>query len=182
MIDDFTDVNEGEKELIKMWNLHVMKNGYVGDCQLPIACDMFVTAKGKEIIEKNLFRNFVLHLCSLFDYGLISPEIIYKSIQKLKNILSSYQEGQKIISKRREDQLQYWLSTGKQRNETQTQISTRQQITATKNDNTTPEKNSKKSPNLKRRASSTSPASTKDQKVERVSKRRLSVVQGKLNF
>lgn len=76
MIDDLTDVNEGEKELIKMWNLHVMKNGYVGDCQLPIACAMFITAKGKEIIEKNLYRNFVLHLCSLFDYGLISPDII----------------------------------------------------------------------------------------------------------
>jgi polycomb protein SUZ12 len=28
MIDDFTDVNEGEKELMKMWNLHVMKHGW----------------------------------------------------------------------------------------------------------------------------------------------------------
>lgn len=25
MIDEFTDVNEGEKELMKLWNLHVMK-------------------------------------------------------------------------------------------------------------------------------------------------------------
>lgn len=25
MIDEFSDVNEGEKELMKMWNLHVMK-------------------------------------------------------------------------------------------------------------------------------------------------------------
>ncbi len=24
LIDDFTDVNEGEKELMKMWNLHIM--------------------------------------------------------------------------------------------------------------------------------------------------------------
>lgn len=29
MIDDFTDVNDGEKELMKMWNLHVMKHGYM---------------------------------------------------------------------------------------------------------------------------------------------------------
>jgi polycomb protein SUZ12 len=29
MIDEFTDVNEGEKELMKMWNLHVMKHGLV---------------------------------------------------------------------------------------------------------------------------------------------------------
>lgn len=27
MIDEFTDVNDGEKELFKMWNLHVMKYG-----------------------------------------------------------------------------------------------------------------------------------------------------------
>jgi len=27
MIDEFTDVNEGEKELMKMWNLHVMRHG-----------------------------------------------------------------------------------------------------------------------------------------------------------
>ena len=25
MIDDFSDVNEGEKEVMKLWNLHVMK-------------------------------------------------------------------------------------------------------------------------------------------------------------
>jgi len=29
MIDDFTDVNDGEKELMKMWNLHIMKYGCV---------------------------------------------------------------------------------------------------------------------------------------------------------
>ena len=26
MIDEFTDVNDGEKELMKLWNLHMMKN------------------------------------------------------------------------------------------------------------------------------------------------------------
>jgi polycomb protein SUZ12 len=29
MIDEFSDVNEGEKELMKMWNLHVLKHKYV---------------------------------------------------------------------------------------------------------------------------------------------------------
>lgn len=28
-IEDFMDVNEGEKEIMKLWNLHVMKRGYV---------------------------------------------------------------------------------------------------------------------------------------------------------
>ena len=29
MIDEFTDVNEGEKEFMKMWNLHVQHYTYV---------------------------------------------------------------------------------------------------------------------------------------------------------
>lgn len=112
MIDEFSDVNEGEKELMKLWNLHVMKNGYVGDCQLALACDMFLDSKGREIIQKNLYRNFILHMCSLFDYGLVSPETLYKTIQKLQGILSKYPEGQKLISESRENQLDFWLKVG----------------------------------------------------------------------
>jgi len=84
MIDEFTDVNEGEKELMKMWNLHVLKHNYVGDCQIPLACEKFVEYQGKELIRKNLYRNFVLHLTNLFDFGLLSPHGIYVTIQKLQ--------------------------------------------------------------------------------------------------
>lgn len=99
LIDEFSDVNEGEKELMKLWNLYVMKNGYVGDCQLPLVCDMFLKEKGREIIQKNLYRNFVLHMCSLFDYGLISPEVLYNSIKKLQGIISKYPESEQYIKK-----------------------------------------------------------------------------------
>lgn len=112
MIDEFTDVNEGEKELMKLWNLHVMKHGYVGDCQLPLACEMFLDANGHEIIRKNIYRNFILHMCSLFDYGLVSPETVYKTVQKLQGILSKYREGQELMKKQRENQLKYWLEVG----------------------------------------------------------------------
>ena len=30
MIDEFTDVNKGEKEMMKLWNLFAMERGYVG--------------------------------------------------------------------------------------------------------------------------------------------------------
>ncbi|XP_039967024.1 polycomb protein Su(z)12 isoform X3 [Bactrocera neohumeralis] len=112
MIDEFSDVNEGEKELMKLWNLHVMKHGYVGDCQLPLACEMFLDSNGYEIIRKNLYRNFILHMCSLFDYGLVSPETVYKTVQKLQGMLSKYPEGQELMSKQREAQLKYWLDVG----------------------------------------------------------------------
>ena len=32
--------NEREKELMKMWNLDVMKCGFVGDCQIPLTCQV----------------------------------------------------------------------------------------------------------------------------------------------
>lgn len=87
MIDEFTDVNEGEKELMKMWNLHVMKHGYVGDCQISLACTMFVQEKGPQLLLNNLYRNFLLHLCSLFDFGLISPGCLYGCILRLQRLV-----------------------------------------------------------------------------------------------
>lgn len=112
MIDEFTDVNEGEKELMKMWNLHMMRKGYVGDIQIPLACDMFLNEHGRELLTKNLYNNFVLHLCNLFDYGLLSADILYKTVQKMHRILVAYKDGRDIIIKRREHQREYWSRIG----------------------------------------------------------------------
>lgn len=84
MIDEFTDVNEGEKELMKMWNLHIMKYGFVGDCQVALACNMFVEQKGRELIQRNLYRNFVLHMCNLLDFGLVSASVVYTTVRRLQ--------------------------------------------------------------------------------------------------
>lgn len=56
---------------------------FVGDCQISLACDLFLVEKGKELFEKKLFRNYVVHLNSLFNYGLISPSTIDENIQKM---------------------------------------------------------------------------------------------------
>jgi len=83
MIDEFTDVNEGEKEIMKMWNLHIMKFGFIGDCQISEACRLFVQENGRVIKEKNLRSNFLLHLMSLYDYGLIDATQKAGIIRKL---------------------------------------------------------------------------------------------------
>ncbi|KAG8177637.1 hypothetical protein JTE90_019663 [Oedothorax gibbosus] len=88
MIDEFTDVNEGEKELMKMWNLHIMKYGFVGDCQIPLACSMFIEEYGRHILSQRLYRNFLLHMCNLFDYGLISASVVYHTMHQLHEIRS----------------------------------------------------------------------------------------------
>ncbi|KAK7867008.1 hypothetical protein R5R35_006872 [Gryllus longicercus] len=108
MIDDFTDVNEGEKELMKMWNLHVMKHGYVGDCQIPLACTMFLESKGKELLMKNLYRNFVLHVCSLFDFGLVSPVTLYNTIQKLQDLITDNADVRDVLHESWKKQKDSW--------------------------------------------------------------------------
>ncbi|CAG2162128.1 unnamed protein product [Oppiella nova] len=83
MIDEFTDVNEGEKEVMKMWNLHIMSNGFVGDCQIQLACTMFVEQKGDELIAKNLYKNFVLHLNNLCDFGILNAASFAEIVKTL---------------------------------------------------------------------------------------------------
>lgn len=71
-LDEFMDVNEGEKEMFVLWNLYVMKNNFIGDCKIPEACSAFVDIHGAEILQKNLYRNFMLHLCNLSDNELLT--------------------------------------------------------------------------------------------------------------
>lgn len=84
LLEDFTDVNEGEKEMLKMWNLHVMKHNFVGDSMMPLACEMFVDSRGDEILSKNLYRNFLLHLTNLHDFGMLSAGQMNSIIQRLQ--------------------------------------------------------------------------------------------------
>uniref|UniRef100_A0A9J7ZF70 SUZ12 polycomb repressive complex 2 subunit a n=2 Tax=Cyprinus carpio TaxID=7962 RepID=A0A9J7ZF70_CYPCA len=83
-IDEFTDVNEGEKEVMKLWNLHVMKNGFIADNQMNQACLLFVEQHITTIIEKNLCQNILLHLVSMHDFGLVNTATIDKAMAHLK--------------------------------------------------------------------------------------------------
>lgn len=87
MIDEFTDVNEGEKEILKLWNLHVMKNHkYKGDHIMRQACLDFVELEGPTILSKNLTKNFTLHLANLFDFGLIGSGDLLECVRKLRQL------------------------------------------------------------------------------------------------
>jgi len=100
MIDEFTDVNEGEKEVMKMWNLHVMRFNYIGDCQMPKACRSFVEEFGERIISQGLCKNFLLHLTNLSDFGLLTPSEVYKSALALVRLQATI-ASQPIASRAR---------------------------------------------------------------------------------
>lgn len=87
MIDEFSDVNEGEKEILKLWNLHIMSNHkYKADKMIPQACIDFVETEGKIIIAKNLYKNFILHLANLYDYGLIGSKDMIECIRDINKL------------------------------------------------------------------------------------------------
>lgn len=91
----------------------------------------------------------MMHLCNLFDYAVIAPEDFYKSIQKLQKLLSNYDEGRKVITEAREQQLDYWDKVGSKKQiqllEQQKKIQESAKGPATAGEKTTPtEKTNKK--------------------------------------
>ncbi|KAM8945298.1 polycomb protein SUZ12 [Pelodytes ibericus] len=96
-IEEFSDVNEGEKEVMKLWNLHVMKHGFIADNQMNHACMQFVENFGPKIIKKNLCRNFMLHLVSMHDFNLITITTIDKAVSKLRDLESKIEKGESAV-------------------------------------------------------------------------------------
>ncbi|MEQ2193837.1 Polycomb protein suz12-B [Xenoophorus captivus] len=62
-IEEFTDVNEGEKEIMKL---------FIADNQMNEACLLFTEHNAAVILERNLCRNLLLHLISMHDFNLIT--------------------------------------------------------------------------------------------------------------
>ncbi|XP_059427249.1 polycomb protein suz12-B isoform X2 [Carassius carassius] len=96
-IEEFTDVNEGEKEVMKLWNLHVMKNGFISDNQMSQASMLFVENCGPYIIRRSLCQNFLLHLVNLHDFNLVTTATIDRAMARMKEIeesLPELEEGQ----------------------------------------------------------------------------------------
>ncbi|XP_019717609.1 polycomb protein suz12-B isoform X2 [Hippocampus comes] len=85
-LDEFTDVNEGEKEVMKLWNLHVMQHGFIADNQMNQAIILFVDDCGAHIVRRNLCRNFLLHLVSMHDFNLVGTATIDRAMARLKQI------------------------------------------------------------------------------------------------
>ncbi|XP_031618853.1 polycomb protein Su(z)12-like [Contarinia nasturtii] len=87
MINDFLDVNDGEKGIMKLWNLFILKHTFVSDSQIPAAVITFIETYGESIIKNHLYRNCIIHLSNLFDYGLISAKDHLKASRKLHAVL-----------------------------------------------------------------------------------------------
>lgn len=87
MIDDFSDLNSGEKTIMELWNLHVLKHLHLQGKQLVPILFTFIETHGEFIIVNRLHRNFILHLVTLFDFKLLASSEFMAVIQMLYNFI-----------------------------------------------------------------------------------------------
>ncbi len=91
-IDDFVDLNEGEKAFFKLWNTFLHDNPAYGDNMFHKVLDMFVDAHGPQIYRENLYRNFTLHLSNLQTFNVITTETVLATLLKIQRIFRGMRE------------------------------------------------------------------------------------------
>ncbi len=75
-VDDFLDLNDGEKEFFKLWNAHLHRHPCFGDKMMYWVLLLFVEEHGDAIIQKNLYNNFMLHLTNFYDFAVLDQKTV----------------------------------------------------------------------------------------------------------
>lgn len=86
-IFEFSDMNEGEKEMMNMWNIFIQNQTFFGMKHMPVICDMFIIKNIREIIQKQLYRNLLLHLCCLYDFDLLNEADFFHLVENVQSLV-----------------------------------------------------------------------------------------------
>jgi len=84
---EFTDVNAAEKVLMSLWNEHVRKHHGIGFINLDKVLKEFVLDNFSVISEQEIYRNFVCHVVSYHEAGLISQSSVIGCFIHLQKLL-----------------------------------------------------------------------------------------------
>ncbi|KAF7254861.1 hypothetical protein EG68_08813 [Paragonimus skrjabini miyazakii] len=86
-VEEFTDVNQGEKQIMQLWNALLLSIGpselVVCDTQLVNLAAYFLHCYAQSIHRRRLRNNLILHFANLVDYGLLSAG-------QLRQLMSMY--------------------------------------------------------------------------------------------
>lgn len=83
-IDDFLDLNDGEKAFYKLWNTHMHFNPCFGDVMMVQILEKFIDERGTQIWKYNLYKNFLLHLTNFYEFGILDQVTILQMIRRLQ--------------------------------------------------------------------------------------------------
>jgi len=97
-IHEFTDVNEAEKEMMLMWNKCCAKYHGAGIKNVEDILEKFVESDFSKISEENLYRNFICHITTLQQTGLISMSNMVNTVIQLQKVC---RQSQSSLLKRR---------------------------------------------------------------------------------
>lgn len=62
-----------------------------------LALQMFLDVNGQELLRRNLYRNFILHVANLFDFGVIGPATVLRTISYAQLILQQSPELRDVL-------------------------------------------------------------------------------------
>lgn len=96
MIDEFTDVNEGEKALMKLWNLHIMRNSCISDTQIEDESKRFIDQNIGHLVKHSLRRNLLLHFICLVDFGVFKSSNVLTLMKYFDDAEETYRKCGKI--------------------------------------------------------------------------------------
>ncbi|KAL5109957.1 Polycomb protein suz12 [Taenia crassiceps] len=92
-VEEFTDVNKGEKEFMQIWNAFLLSirpsETVVSDSQMGHLLLAFVQRYGDHLHCHHLRNNFILHLANLYDYGLVAPSLMRKVVCAFDDLKSA---------------------------------------------------------------------------------------------
>ena len=99
-VDEIADLNQSEKLLMTMWNRHLDRFSGPGTRHMDTITLEFLANEGNKIIDMNIVRNFVGHLTSLHDAGVIKMETVFRSLLMIQQQTDSSQSctGQFSVS------------------------------------------------------------------------------------
>lgn len=80
-IDEFVEIAYEEKEFFKLWNLFIRGFRMYGDMYLPPAAELFARRFASVILKKGLRHNMLLHMATLWDFGLIDSNTMTRCMR-----------------------------------------------------------------------------------------------------
>ena len=70
---------------MKLWNGHMYRNPALGSKMLIVELDRFVDAHAADIVGMNLYKNFVLHLTNLVEFGVIDKRAMIRAVERMQD-------------------------------------------------------------------------------------------------
>ena len=87
-IDEYEDVSIEEKQFMKLWNAHMSSFTLYGDSFLPLSCLRFANRFGNIIYKEGFRYIFLLHLVTLWEFGLLS----HQDISECMSVIDKFSE------------------------------------------------------------------------------------------